>query len=92
VIAAAAGYPGKIRSGDPIQSSLVSSNNLQLFHAGSQRQADGDCVSSGGRVLAVVAQAEDFDTAFERVYGGLEQVHFEGMNFRRDIGHQVRRR
>jgi phosphoribosylamine--glycine ligase len=40
----------------------------------------------------VVAQAEDFDTAFERVYGGLEQVQFEGMNFRRDIGHQVRRR
>jgi phosphoribosylamine--glycine ligase len=92
VIAAAAGYPGKIRSGDPIQSSLVSTNNLQLFHAGSQRQADGGCVSSGGRVLAVVAQADDFDTAFERVYGGLEQVQFEGMNFRRDIGHQVRRR
>jgi len=40
----------------------------------------------------VVAQAEDFDTAFERAYAGLAQVHFEGMTFRRDIGHQVRSR
>ena len=42
-------------------------------------------------MLAVVAQAEDFDTAFARAYGALEQVHFRGMTFRRDIGHQVRR-
>ena len=92
VIAAAAGYPGKIRTGDSIHNSLLPSDNLQLFHAGTQRQADGSCVSSGGRVLAVVAQAEDFDTAFGRAYGGLEQVQFEGMIFRRDIGHQVRGR
>ena len=39
----------------------------------------------------LVAQAEDFDGAFERAYEGLAQVHFEGMQFRRDIGHQVRR-
>jgi phosphoribosylamine--glycine ligase len=42
-------------------------------------------------VLALVAQAEDFDGAFARAYEGLAQVHFEGMQFRRDIGHQVRR-
>jgi phosphoribosylamine--glycine ligase len=43
-------------------------------------------------VLAVVAQAEDFDAAFERAYRGLEQVRFDGMTLRRDIGHQVRTR
>ena len=92
VIAAAEGYPGEIRKGDPIRSSLQPSDDLQLFHAGTQRQSDGRCISSGGRVLAVVAQADDFDSAFEKAYTGLAQVHFEGMTYRRDIGHQVRRR
>jgi len=92
VIAAAQGYPGEIRKGDPISSGLQTSANLQLFHAGSRRDADGRCLSSGGRVLAVVAQAETFDTAFEQAYAGLGQVHFDGMTYRRDIGHQVRSR
>jgi len=90
VIAAAQGYPGTIRSGDPIEGAVSPDPQVQLFHAGTRRQADGRCVSSGGRVLAVVAQAESFDAAFERAYGALQQVHFEGITFRRDIGHQVR--
>jgi phosphoribosylamine--glycine ligase len=92
VIAAAAGYPGMVRSGDPIRSTLVPGENLQLFHAGSRRDPDGSAVTAGGRVLAVVAQADDFDAAFAQAYGGLAQVHFEGITYRRDIGHQVRRR
>lgn len=91
VIAAAGGYPGEVRRGDRIDSSLESSASLQLFHAGSQRLADGSTVTSGGRVLAVVAQGADFDAAFAAAYGGLAQVHFEGITYRRDIGHQVRR-
>ncbi|MFN7899869.1 MAG: phosphoribosylamine--glycine ligase [Synechococcaceae cyanobacterium] len=91
VIAAAAGYPGEIRRGDPIRGDFPAAEDLQLFHAGSQRDAAGQLVTAGGRVLAVVAQAEDFDRAFERAYGGLEHLHFEGMTYRRDIGHQVRR-
>jgi phosphoribosylamine--glycine ligase len=91
VIAAAEGYPGEVRRGDRITSSLVSGEQLQLFHAGSQRQADGSTVTSGGRVLAVVAQGDDFDAAFAAAYGGLAEVEFEGMTYRRDIGHQVRR-
>ena len=92
VIAAAQGYPGEIRKGDVIHSDLQPSGDLQLFHAGTQRQADGRCLTSGGRVLAVVAQADSFDNAFERAYTGLAQVQFEGMTYRRDIGHQVRSR
>jgi len=92
VIAAAEGYPGEVRRGDPIRSALVPGDSLQLFHAGSRRDPGGHCLTAGGRVLAVVAQAADFDTAFERAYAGLEQVSFEGITYRRDIGHQVRRR
>ncbi len=91
VIAAAAGYPGEVRRGDLITSTLEPTDSLQLFHAGTSREADGRCLSSGGRVLAVVAQAGDFDAAFERAYAGLAQVRFEGLTYRRDIGHQVRR-
>ena len=92
VIAAAEGYPGELRRGDPIESALQPTDQLQLFHAGTSRDDHGRCLTSGGRVLALVAQADDFNTAFERAYAGLAQVHFEGMTFRRDIGHQVRSR
>ena len=92
VIAAAEGYPGEVRRGDPIAAALENGDTLQLFHAGSRLDGEGRCLTAGGRVLAVVAQAGDFDTAFERAYAGLAQVHFSGITFRRDIGHQVRAR
>jgi phosphoribosylamine--glycine ligase len=90
VIAAAAGYPGEVRRGDAIVGGIETGDDLQLFHAGTRREADGHCVSAGGRVLAMVAQAGSFDEAFARAYGALERVRFEGMTYRRDIGHQVR--
>jgi phosphoribosylamine--glycine ligase len=43
-------------------------------------------------VLALVAQANDFDQAFEQAYNGLAQVRYDGITYRRDIGHQVRSR
>ena len=64
MIAAAAGYPGEVRRGDPIHGDLAGDPDLQLFHAGSRRGEDGHVVTAGGRVLAVVAQAGDFDAAF----------------------------
>jgi len=91
VIAAAEGYPGEVRRDDPITGTVTNGDRLQLFHAGSRRDAEGLCRTAGGRVLAMVAQADDFDTAFARAYEALEQVHFTGMTYRRDIGHQVRR-
>ncbi|MFM8674514.1 MAG: phosphoribosylamine--glycine ligase [Vulcanococcus sp.] len=90
VIAAAEGYPGTVRQGDPITTPESADPHCQIFHAGSRRDADGICRTAGGRVLAVVGQAEDFDTAFARAYGTLAKVHFPGITFRRDIGHQVR--
>ncbi|MEB3321972.1 MAG: phosphoribosylamine--glycine ligase [Synechococcaceae cyanobacterium] len=91
VVAAAAGYPGDVRSGDVISAEVGGDDDLQLFHAGTRREPDGRTVTAGGRVLAMVAQAPSFDEAFDRCYSALEGVCFAGITFRRDIGHQVRR-
>ena len=92
VIAAAEGYPGTVRSGDAIEVALPPARDRQLFHAGTRMDEQGICRTAGGRVLAMVAQAADFDTAFERAYEGLARVRYEGITYRRDIGHQVRQR
>ncbi|KZR85466.1 Phosphoribosylamine--glycine ligase [Synechococcus sp. MIT S9509] len=91
VVAAAEGYPETPRKGDVIQLQSDPDRQRQLFHAGTRRQADGTVKTAGGRVLTQVAQAADFDQAFASAYAGLELVRFNGMQFRRDIGHQVRR-
>ncbi len=94
VVAAAAGYPDSPRKGDPITVALEAepsrTDQLQLFHAGTRHSTEGVLETSGGRVLAMVAQAPDFDQAFAKAYEGLTQVRYDGMQFRKDIGHQVR--
>ncbi len=94
VVVAAAGYPDSPRKGDPIelQSNLSPTNTdaLQLFHAGTRHTNKGVLETSGGRVLAIVAQATNFDQAFAKAYEELKQVRFDGMQFRTDIGYQVR--
>ena len=95
VVAAAAGYPGTPQLGDPICDEGpgldCSQDSSQLFAAGVKADANGELQTSGGRVLAAVAQGHDFDEAFARAYKRLAQVKFAGMQLRRDIGHQVRR-
>ena len=91
VVAAAEGYPEAPRKGDVIELKPDANRERQLFHAGTRRQDDGQVVTAGGRVLTQVAQAAGFDQAFASAYEGLALVRFNGMQFRRDIGHQVRR-
>lgn len=90
VVAAASGYPEAARKNDPIQIKLKSKSTLQIFHAGTKCDEVGKLITSGGRVLSVVAQGKTFDEAFTDVYEGLKEIDFKDMNFRRDIGHQVR--
>ena len=52
---------------------------------------DGKLLTDGGRVLSIVCQDKDFDTVFEKAYKNLKEIHFEGIFFRNDIGHQVRK-
>ncbi|MFZ1472240.1 MAG: phosphoribosylamine--glycine ligase [Anaerolineae bacterium] len=87
VVAAAAGYPGAYPQGDPI-TGVEAANALpgvQVFQAGARREGER-LLTHGGRVLAVTGAGADFDEARRRAYGGMEQIHFEGMHFRRDIG------
>ena len=48
-------------------------------------------MTDGGRVLSIVCQDKDFDMVFEKAYKNLKEIHFEGIYFRNDIGHQVRK-
>ena len=60
-------------------------DDLRVFHAGTRR--DGDrLVTAGGRVLGVTAYGADLGAARARAYGAIEEIHFDGMHFRRDIG------
>ncbi len=90
VVAATSGYPAASVSGDIVNINIELSESLQLFHAGTKYTKDKKIYTSGGRVLSVVAQGESFDIAFKNVYKGMENIHFNGITYRRDIGNQVR--
>jgi len=87
VVMASAGYPGPYTKGKPIQGleSVASQANVKVFHAGTAVQ-DERIVTNGGRVLGVTALAEDLKRAREVAYLVIDQIHFEGAQFRRDIG------
>jgi phosphoribosylamine--glycine ligase len=92
VVMAAQGYPGKVRSGDPISGlDTVHGKEVKVFHAGT-RMLDGKVVTAGGRVLTVCALGEDFAAAREAAYTALGALDFPGAFHRRDIGHRALRR
>ena len=91
VVLAAANYPDTPKKGDVILG-LPKGNSFgedaHVFHAGTAEQ-DGQVVTSGGRVLCVTALGENIKLAQKRAYEAAVQVHFDGMQFRRDIGHRA---
>ncbi len=88
VVACSAGYPGELEKGVPIfgLDRVATSDDLQVFHAGTSQRGAGDLRTAGGRVLAVTALGADVAAARARVYQALQQVEFAGMHYRRDIG------
>ncbi|MFN9296555.1 MAG: phosphoribosylamine--glycine ligase [Acidobacteriota bacterium] len=84
VVLAAAGYPGKVRSGDVIEG-LDEVEGATVFHAGTRREGDR-IVTAGGRVLGVTGRGESLRAALDAVYGAVRPIRFEGMQYRRDIG------
>lgn len=89
VIAAAAGYPNAPRKGDVIQGlDQPVGDSTVVFHAGTAEK-DGAVVTAGGRVLAVTAAAATLNDALSFAYATLEQIRFDGMHFRRDIGYRA---
>ncbi|WP_425257927.1 phosphoribosylamine--glycine ligase [Rubrivivax sp. RP6-9] len=88
VVMAAAGYPGTPRAGDPITVLPAASDDLQVFHAGSTLK-DGQPVTSGGRVLCVTALGESVRLAQQRALDAVRTIHFDGAQWRNDIGHRA---
>ncbi|MCC6472123.1 MAG: phosphoribosylamine--glycine ligase [Burkholderiales bacterium] len=88
VVLAARGYPDAPRGGDEITGLPEPGEDLHVFHAGSARR-DGRLVTSGGRVLSVTALGDSVRLAQRRAYEAIEAIGFQGMQFRRDIGHQA---
>ncbi len=88
VIAVSGGYPGFYPKGKEIKGCLTPADSI-VFHAGTKKEADGRLVTSGGRVLAVTSYGTDLEDALAKSYKALEDIHFAGMAFRRDIGRDV---
>jgi len=88
VVIAAAGYPDAPRQGDAIEQLPADTDDCVVFHAGTQLR-DGKLVTSGGRVLTVTALGDSVHLAHKRAYEAVAQVRFDGMQFRRDIGHRA---
>jgi phosphoribosylamine--glycine ligase len=87
VVAANKGYPGQYESGAVIEGlEQVSDDSVQVFHAGTSRDANGRFTATGGRVLGITAGAENLSGALDRCYDALGKISWPGMQFRRDIG------
>ena len=89
VVMAAHGYPGPVRSGDAITGLPADANDAMVFHAGTERRADGSVVTSGGRVLCVTALGNSVKAAQQHAYATLESIRFDGAQHRSDIGHRA---
>jgi len=83
VVLASGGYPGEYEVGKEIKG-IDGVDGAIVFHCGT-KAADGKVVTDGGRVLAVSATGEDLKKAAEKVYGEINKISFEGMQYRKDI-------
>ena len=87
VVLASAGYPAKSVLGMSIEGvTNAESRGAKVFHSGTRLSASGHLETAGGRVLGVTASGNDLKTAILRAYEGVACIHFDGMQFRRDIG------
>jgi phosphoribosylamine--glycine ligase len=88
VVMAAANYPDTPRKGDAITGLPKATDDAHVFHAGTTMQ-DGKVVTSGGRVLCVVALGDMVKLAQKRAYEVVENIHFNGAQMRHDIGYRA---
>ncbi|MDD5093444.1 MAG: phosphoribosylamine--glycine ligase [Dehalococcoidia bacterium] len=86
VVMASGGYPGNYKTGFPISGLGDIDKDVRVFHAGTKQNETGQVLTDGGRVLTVVATGNTYADAREKVYRNLPRIHFEGCQYRSDIG------
>ena len=92
VVLASGGYPGDHRTGLPIEGieRAEAHAGVTVFHAGTAWR-DGRLTTAGGRVLGVTALGADLRVAVADAYGAAGEIRFDGVHYRRDIGHRALR-
>jgi phosphoribosylamine---glycine ligase len=90
VVASSAGYPGSYKTGFPIHGLGTAAQvpRVEVFHSGTAR-VGSQLVTSGGRVLGVTAAGDSMHEALSRAYQAIAEIEFEGIYYRRDIGHRA---
>ncbi|MBL8516054.1 MAG: phosphoribosylamine--glycine ligase [Betaproteobacteria bacterium] len=88
VVLAAAGYPDTPKKGDVITGIPKATEDCKTFHAGTTEK-DGQAVTSGGRVLCVTGLGVNVKEAADIAYRAVANIRFDGMQFRKDIGHRA---
>jgi phosphoribosylamine--glycine ligase len=88
VVLAARGYPGKPETGTVIEGldRAAQHDNVQIFHAATSRGSNAERLTAGGRVLGVTATGETLDAALSCCYAAVDDIHWDGMHYRGDIG------
>jgi len=91
VVLAAEGYPGKSVTGEVIEGleAIDELDGVEVFHAGTSRDAEGSVVTAGGRVLDVCATGVDLRSALHRTYDAAALLRWPHRYMRRDIGRRV---
>jgi phosphoribosylamine---glycine ligase len=90
VVLASRGYPESSESGRVINGidAAETISGVSVYQAGTALR-DGQLVTAGGRVLTVVGRGRDFGEAIARAYAGVDRIHFDGMQYRHDIGRKA---
>ena len=91
LVMASGGYPGSYEKGKTISGieDAAAASSVEVFHAGTSRDADGNWVTAGGRVLGVTAGADTIAAAVDRAYEAAAKIEWEGVHYRRDIAHRA---
>jgi len=89
VVLASKGYPESYEKGKKIEGleNLALLKNIFPFYAGVKRE-NGNIVTSGGRVIGITALGRNLKEAIQQLYRAINKIHFEGMYYRKDIGHK----
>lgn len=88
IVLAAGGYPGSYNKGDAISGLPEDTADTKVFHAGTTNK-NGQIVTNGGRVVCAVALGNTVAEAQSKALRVAEQIHWNGVFFRRDIGHRA---